>query len=76
DGDKVEDRQVVIIGDPFSVDAMTPELEREIEILTSKIEAETAEIETLVASMPHIELAFEGFDEELNRKMEMAFSFT
>ena len=26
--------------------------------------------------MPHIELAFEGFDEELNRKMEMAFSFT
>jgi bla regulator protein blaR1 len=76
DGDKVEDRQVVIIGDPFKTATMTPELEREIKILTSKIEAETANIESLVASMPKIELAFEGFDEELAQKMELAFSFT
>ncbi len=76
DGDTVEDRQVIVLSTPFSGNAMTPALEQEISVLTSKIEAEAAEIESLVASMPAIELSLNGLDDELVRKMELAFSFT
>ena len=75
-GDEVKDRQVVLVGEPFRVDPMTPRLEREIEILTLKIENETAHLNAMLENMPEIDMAFDGFDEELNRKMELAFSFT
>mgnify|MGYP007000296731 len=44
--------------------------------LTAKIEAETAQINKLVESMPVIELAFDGLNEQFNREMELAVSFT
>ena len=76
DGEQVEDRQIVIIGEPFNVNVKNPNIEREIEVLTAKIEAETAQINKLVESMPVIELAFDGLNEQFNREMELAVSFT
>lgn len=76
DGEQVKDRQIVIIGEPFNIHPQNPNIDREIEVLTARIEAETAKIDSLVSSMPVIELAFDGFDEKFNREMELAVSFT
>lgn len=75
-GEKVEDRQVVLLRDPMDGHGLPPGLDEEIKTLTLKIDAETAQLDELLADMPEMEFDFEGFDEDLNQKMEFAFNFT
>ncbi|KCZ54066.1 hypothetical protein HY29_03065 [Hyphomonas beringensis] len=74
-GKKVEDRQIVLLRDPMEGHGLPPGLDDEIKTLTVKIEAETAELEKVLAEMPALELDFAGLDEDLKSKIEFAFEF-